>query len=307
VPTIIPSRKTDPDALAAAHARLLAARSPLGADEDTMPFPVLSTMDRPDQARQARAAESTPDPPPAAGDPGPDRTESSHVVPGRDRLAGLVPKFLAGARFDPGPRPAAVLTAAAVAVAVLVALLTWRSRPVTVTGPPVAPASALVAPPAAASGRSSVPAAPIVVAVSGKVRRPGVVRLPAGARIIDAVEAAGGALPGADLGLLNLARRLSDGELVVVGLPAAAVPPPATPSGSASPSAAGVDGGAATLDLNAATFDQLDGLPGVGPVLAQRIVDYRAAHGRFDSVDQLRDVDGIGEAKFAQLRDKVTV
>jgi competence protein ComEA len=286
--TITSSRKTDPDALAAARARLLAARSPLGAGDDTVPLPILSTMDRPD-------------------DPGPDDTGAGPVTPRRDWLAGLVPKSLAGARPDPGTRPVAALTAAAVAVAVLLAFLTWRSRPVAVAAPPPAPVSTLVASPAAASSRSSPAAVPIVVAVSGKVRRPGVVRLVTGARVIDAVQAAGGALPGADLGVLNLARRLTDGELVTVGLPVAAVPSAPVPADSASAPVAGADGSGATLDLNAATVGQLDGLPGVGPVLAQRIVDYRAAHGRFDSVDQLRDVDGIGEAKFARLRDKVTV
>jgi competence protein ComEA len=150
----------------------------------------------------------------------------------------------------------------------------------------------------------------VVVAVAGRVRHPGVVRLPTGARVIDAVRAAGGALPRADLGLLNLARRLSDGELVVVGVPGVGVPgapqggpPGGSPSSGASPGTAET----ATVDLNAATAEQLDALPGVGPVLAQRIVEWRAAHGRFSSVAQLQEVDGIGAAKFAQLRDRVTV
>jgi competence protein ComEA len=124
--------------------------------------------------------------------------------------------------------------------------------------------------------------------------------------VIDAVQAAGGALPRADPGLLNLARRLADGELVVVGVPG--VPDAGSSAGAPSPGAepgAGVAGG--LVDINTASAEQLDALPGVGPVLAQRIVDWRTAHGRFDSVDQLRDVDGIGAAKFAQLRDRVTV
>jgi competence protein ComEA len=137
-----------------------------------------------------------------------------------------------------------------------------------------------------------------------------VVTLPAGARVIDAVRAAGGALPRADLGLLNLARRLSDGELVVVGVPGA--PDGGSPGGSGPSGTGPGTAGLGTADqgvvnLNAATADQLDTLPGVGPVLAQRIIEWRTAHGRFDSVGQLQEVDGIGAAKFAQLRDRVTV
>jgi competence protein ComEA len=240
---------------------------------------------------------------PAARDP--DEAESETASPARDWPAGLVPDSLAGARLDPGRRGAATLVAVAVVVATVIALLTWRSRPVAVSAPPVVATSAVVATSPAPSGRASASGAAIVVAVAGKVRRPGVVKLAAGARVLDAVAAAGGPLPGADLGLLNLARRLTDGELIVVGLPA--VPLPAGATGAGSPPATGAEGGAAVLDLNAATVEQLDGLPGVGPVLAQRIVDYRTAHGRYDSVDQLRDVDGIGDAKFAQLRDRVMV
>jgi competence protein ComEA len=225
-------------------------------------------------------------------------------------LAGLVPGSFAGARVDPGRRGAASLVALAVAAAAVVGFLTWRSRPAAVPVPPPAAAPAGAFPGGPAGPPPTATRAPIVVAVAGKVRRPGVVSLPAGARVIDAVRAAGGALPGVDLGLLNLARRLSDGELVVVGGPAgsdaasaAAGPASGPASGSADP--AGAPG--TPLDLNAATAEQLDALPGVGPVLAQRIVEFRTVHGRFDSVDQLRDVDGIGDSKFAQLRDRVTV
>jgi competence protein ComEA len=303
MPTTTPGRKTNPEALTAARARQLAARAPLGIDEDTLPLHPLSTVDiRP----PVRRAESASDPT-APGDRAPDPAGSAPAGPGRDWLAGLVPTSLTGARLDPGRRATAALIAVAVAVAGVIAFLTWRSRPVAVTAPPVTSMSAVAAASPAPSSRSSAPAAPIVVAVSGRVRHPGVVRLAAGARVIDAVDAAGGPLPGADLGLLNLARRLTDGELVVVGLPTAPAPAAAMPAGSAQPPGTGVDPGGGVLDLNAATVEQLDGLPGVGPVLAQRIVDYRTAHGRFDSVDRLRDVSGIGDAKFAQLRDKVTV
>lgn len=131
----------------------------------------------------------------------------------------------------------------------------------------------------------------LVVSVAGKVRRPGLVRLPPGSRVADAVEAAGGVADEADLGLLNLARRVADGELIVVG-----GPPEAQVGGTSGP-----------LNLNAATAEQLDALPGVGPVLARRIVDYRDAHGGFGSVDELRHVDGIGSSRFEDLRELVTV
>ena len=141
------------------------------------------------------------------------------------------------------------------------------------------------------------------MAVTGRVRRPGVVTVPAGARVIDALRAAGGPLPGADLALLNLARKLADGELVVVGVPGAA--PGA--GGAGDPPGQGAPGAGGAVSLNTATLEQLDGLPGVGPVLAQRILDWRSTNGPFTSVDQLRDVVGIGESKFAQIKDRVTV
>jgi competence protein ComEA len=146
----------------------------------------------------------------------------------------------------------------------------------------------------------------MVVAVSGKVRRPGVVTVPAGARVIDVLKAAGGPLPGADIGTLNLARKVADGELVTVGVPAPA--PAASGSAGAAPLGGDAAGGpTAPVDLNTATLAELDTLPGVGPVLAQRILDWRTEHGQFATVDQLSDVPGIGDARLAQLRDLVRV
>jgi competence protein ComEA len=144
----------------------------------------------------------------------------------------------------------------------------------------------------------SSPPAELVVAVGGGVRRPGLVRLPAGARVADAVQAAGGIAPGTDTAGLNLARKVTDGELVTVG------PVPGASPAAGAPGAAGTGG---LVDLNRATAAELDTLPGVGPVLAQRILDHRQQSGGFRSVDQLRDVDGIGDARFAELRDRVTV
>lgn len=139
--------------------------------------------------------------------------------------------------------------------------------------------------------------AALVVDVEGRVRRPGVLTLPAGARVADALREAGGAAPGVDAGGLNLARLLADGEQLLVGVPGAAAAQPGGPAGAAGP-----DG---MVDLNVATAAQLQTLPGIGPVLAQHVLDWRGAHGRFTSVDQLREVGGIGPRKLARLRGKV--
>jgi competence protein ComEA len=192
---------------------------------------------------------------------------------------------LAPARLDPGRRGAAALVAVACAALALTGAVVWRARPHPVDLPPPAPA---VAAPSAAL---------LVVDVAGDVRRPGLVRVPAGSRVADALAAAGGLKPGATTEGLNLARLVKDGEQITVGAPVA-------PSGAAVPGAAATPG---LVDLNTATADQLDALPGVGPVLAERIVAWRDAHGPFASIDQLREVSGIGERKFASLRDLVTV
>ncbi|MFF9772446.1 helix-hairpin-helix domain-containing protein [Streptomyces sp. NPDC013978] len=154
----------------------------------------------------------------------------------------------------------------------------------------------------------------IVVDVGGKVRRPGIQRLPAGSRVADALRAAGGVRPGTNTDGLNRARLLVDGEHVLVGTPAPAAGPGAVPgagSGGGGGAAAGAGGAAAgsapatPVSLNTATADQLDTLPGVGPVLAQHIIDYRTQHGGFRSVDELREVNGIGDRRFADLRNLV--
>jgi competence protein ComEA len=155
-----------------------------------------------------------------------------------------------------------------------------------------------VLPVAVATESTTRAEASIVVSVVGRVTRPGLVTLPEGARVADALRACGGPVPGAALGALNLARRLADGEQIYVGVPA---PPGAEPVAGAS-AAPGVP---EKVDLNAATLTVLDTLPGVGPVTAQRILDWRTQHGRFDSVEQLREIEGIGPSRFAKLQDLV--
>ncbi len=206
-------------------------------------------------------------------------------------LRGILPRVVAepdGDALDPGREPSALDPgrrglAALVLLAGVAAAVTgwfgWRARPRELAVAPLR-----VAPSAAAA---------LVVDVAGAVRRPGIVRLPDGARVVDAIQAAGGLLPGATTAGINLARRLADGEQILVG---------AGPPGSSGPSGAV----AGKLDLNLATVAQLDALPGLGPVLAERIVQWRTAHGRFASVDQLREVPGIGARTFDSLKDLVT-
>lgn len=153
------------------------------------------------------------------------------------------------------------------------------------------------------TGTAAGAGAVIVVDVSGKVRNPGIQRLPAGSRVGDALRAAGGVRPGTNMQGLNRARLLADGEQVVVGGPAAA-PDPGTAVTTSGGSGAGTTP-SAPVSLNTATADQLDTLPGVGPVLAQHIIDYRAQHGGFRSVDELREVNGIGDRRFADLQNLV--
>lgn len=164
------------------------------------------------------------------------------------------------------------------------------------------------------SGGASAPeatlSATVVVHVAGKVARPGVVEVAADARVADAIEAAGGVLPGVDLQTVNLARLVTDGEQVLVGLPpeeGAPTPHGGLPGGEAGNTNEEEAGDAQPIDLNTATIEQLETLPGVGPVLAQRMLDYRDEQGAFGAVDELLDVSGIGEVTFADLEPLVTV
>jgi competence protein ComEA len=249
---------------------------------------------------RVRAGEPCPDPRPdpraeaalALPDEGP--PEGSGPVPVEGPVegpvavgtvaVGTVAGLLRTARVDPGRRGAVALALVGLLAALVAGGVLLRGRPS--VQPLVVPAVA---------GAPTTEAGPeVVVDVAGKVRRPGLVRLPLGSRVDDAIRKAGGALPGAATGSLNLARKLTDGEQVLVGVDA-----PAGPGGGPA--------GDGLLDLNTATAQDFDGLPGIGPVLADRIVSWRTEHGRFASVDQLREVSGIGESKYQSIKAKVRV
>lgn len=217
------------------------------------------------------------------------------------------------------------VTVAALAVVALVVAVAWwslrsvpHSESVQLSSHGVAPPT-LLAPVAGASPSTpppgtSVPAGQtstgsttrLVVDVAGKVRHPGIVELPTGSRVVDAIAAVGGARPGVSLTSLNLARLLVDGEQIVVGVD--------VPYGG-SMSTSGGGGGTGTaataspapVNINTADAEQLDALPGIGPVTAQAILTWRADNGSFSSVDQLLEVSGIGDATLADLRPYVYV
>jgi competence protein ComEA len=162
------------------------------------------------------------------------------------------------------------------------------------------PLPADAAPRAPAEPDAKPPSTVLVVQVVGAVRRPGLYRLPAGSRVADAVRRAGGASRRADTALINLAAPLADGVQVIV-------PRKGAGGSIGAPSRAAAASGqpAGPVHLNSATLDDLEGLPGIGPVTAQKILDYRQKHGPFTSVDELDAVPGIGPAHMAQLRDLV--
>ena len=165
--------------------------------------------------------------------------------------------------------------------------------------------SASPAPPAALPSPS--PSAPdVVVYVCGAVRSPGVVRLPSTARVADALQIAGGATSSAELSAVNLAARLTDGQQIIVPRRGEA-----SAAGSVAAPAAGAAGGstvaAAPININTASLEELDGLDGVGPATAQKIIDYRTANGGFKTIDEIKEVPGIGDAKFAAMKDSITV
>lgn len=175
-------------------------------------------------------------------------------------------------------------------------------RPVSIrtSGGPVPPAAANAGPVPSPS-----PPTVLFVDVAGRVLHPGVYQFHQGDRVIDAIQAAGGPRPGADLRSINLAALLTDGEQIVVWKRGAPGDPLVAPGGSG-----GGEGGSSPgtlVNLNTATLDELESLPGIGPALGQRIIDYREQHGPFASVDDLLNVSGIGDQRLADLRPLVTV
>lgn len=187
--------------------------------------------------------------------------------------------------------------------------------PSATSGAQTAPSGSATAEPGGGGGTAAAgPASAVVVVhVVGQVKRPGVRELPAGSRVAQAVAAAGGAKSGADLSRVNLARVLIDGEQVRIPSPGDPVDPRELTGPGAAPGAGGGGAGGAgagsggQVALNSADLAALDTLPGVGPVLAQRILDWRTQHGRFTSVDELGEVSGIGEKLLAQLTPLVTL
>ena len=241
-------------------------------------------------------------------DPGEEPVDPDTGLPvglGRHRAPG------AATRLDPGRSGARALWLAGLLAAVLVVGWTWVDRPRVEQVPPEPTGAASLtdqAPPApsgtpagTAPGAAPTTGGEVVVSVVGQVARPGLVSLPAGSRVADALTAAGGLLPDADPAAVNAAALLTDGQQIAVGVPGAPVSAGARGSGAGNGSAGGL------LPLNSATVADLDALPGIGPVLAQRIVDHRSAHGPFTSVEQLDDVSGIGPAISAQLAERVSV
>jgi competence protein ComEA len=253
------------------------------------------------------------------------------TVPPADSPAGPARRWAGVRAFDPGRRGVAVLAVVALLGAAGGAWYFVRAAPQahssTASAADDPPGGAGVAqdPSPAASGLPSnatllggspapggapTGAPEIVVDVVGKVAKPGVLTLAAGSRVVDAIAAAGGAIAGTDLTALNLAGRLIDGAEIFVGIP--------PPAGAAAQAAGGVVGGSdatpggaasapAVVDINTATPTELETLPGVGAVTAQRIVDWRTQHGRFTTVTQLQQVSGIGPAKYAALSGRVKV
>ena len=225
-------------------------------------------------------------------------------------------------RLAIAPRAAVVAGSVLLVLAVVLALraaLTSTAAGATAAARPSAAVStagprAATAPGGPAPGGPSAGAGSVVVHVTGAVIRPGVVTLGEGSRVNDAISAAGGVSPDADTQQLNLARVLTDGEQIRVPRIGEVLPDPAPQSGAAvtpgagtAPGKPGAGSASGTVNINTASASDLEKLPGVGPALAQRIVEYRDSHGPFASVDALTDVPGIGKAKLDALREQATV
>ena len=281
------------------------------------PDPWRRLRDAPAPSRRWRGTwRPTREPPAAQGDP--ERHGLPAVEPPGPSGEGVDDPAVEPPRLA---RPHALVMAAVGALAVLgTGVLLWTTQPraesvptaeatATPSDPVVDPSDPVTGAtePAApgtdpamgdpSAGSAPPPPVDVVVHVAGRVHRPGVVVLPVGSRVVDAVEAAGGALADTSLESVNLARLLTDGEQVRVGLP----PDPAVEGAASTPP------GTAPVDINSADVDDLDALPGIGPVLARRIVDWRVQNGPFTQVEQLMEVAGIGPSVLDDLAGKVRV
>ena len=238
----------------------------------------------------------------------------------RERLTAALPGPAASLVTGHGRAAVAALGAGGLAVALVVAVVALRGAPpapeltLPRAGAPGSPGSAAPGESEHAGAAATAPAEggevgdtadAAYVHAAGAVSRPGVYRVRPGGRVADLLDAAGGPAPDADLDQVNLAARVTDGERVYVPRRGEAAPP--VVSGGGSGGGAGTAAAGEPVDLNAATLEQLDALPGVGPATAQAILDYRREHGRFTQVQELLEVRGIGEAKLAALRSRVRV
>jgi competence protein ComEA len=284
-----PRRSDDADVIRARLRALLAEGSRPGWVPDD-PAAELADDDEPEVASRWPAAT----PPPCEPDDVP--------IAGRHRAPGPA------VRLDPGRPGARALLAAAATAVLLLLIWTWWQRP-TADAVPVGdapstersphPSASADAVPSPSVGEVAETSTTLVVSVVGLVAEPGLVTLSSGARVADAVEAAGGLRPEADPASVNLAALVADGQQVAVGVPPAA--------GDGTPAAAPAPAGGGPVNLNTADVGGLDALPGIGPVLAQRIVEHREQHGPFGAVEDLQDVPGIGPAILDGLGGGATV